>query len=249
MKILLGCVLTLGLSACSGAPEPPAARPESPTASSSPSSPEGAGRCPNVKEALAAGTEEGSRSEHDIDGDGAPEEIFVAKDPDGPQGCQAFLGLTGGSFGTLIAPIDDDLSFELGLPLVSGVAEVDGTAPSEIIVDVASGASTAFAGIFSVQDGRLARRVIEGDSPYARSFPYGGSVGHLEGSDCAETGTVVITVAMPQGKGYLVHRRFFVSDGPAFVLDPSRSEKEVVAPGALDDFTELSGAPFGSCPR
>ncbi|MGI8407445.1 MAG: hypothetical protein ACR2L3_02935 [Actinomycetota bacterium] len=247
-KILLVCALSAGLLACSRVEEalpPPRTEPSAPQSSS----PNAADLCPNEEEATAIGTEEGSQSEHDVDGDGASEQIFVAKDPEGPPGCQAFLGLVGDSFGTLIAPVDDELAFELGLPAVSGVAEVDGLAPKEIIVDVASGASTAFAGLFSVQDGRLVRRTLEGDSPYARSFPYGGSVGHLEGSDCSGPGTLVITVAIPRGKGYLVHRRFFKSDGSAFILDLSLSEKQIVVSSALDDIPELSGALFGSCPR
>lgn len=246
-KILLLSVLA-GVLACS--PRQGASPTASPRPSgTSPSSAEYASGCPNEGDAIGKELREGSTSEYDLDGDGAPEEILVARDPQGDPGCQAFLAVTGDAFNSLVAPLDDELSFELGLPSVSGVAEVDGVPPKEIIVDIASGASTAFAGVFSVQDGRLVRRMVEGDTPYGRLFPYGGSVGHLEGSDCSGIGTIVISVAMPRGKGYLVHRRFFESEGDAFVFDPSRSEKEVVPPGALDGLAELSGAAFSSCPR
>jgi hypothetical protein len=186
----------------------------------------------------------------DIDADGFEESIAIGRDPGGPHGCQALLSVSGEGLGSLLAMVEGEFNFDLGLPRILGTAEIDGAPPQEIIIDVAAGASTAFSAVFSVLDGELVRRVVEGDSPYSNLFPYGGSVGHIEGVDCADAGRIVIASALPKGDGYVVQRRFFEDGGgAAFVLDEDATETSKVAVDDLARVSEFGGAPFANCPQ
>jgi len=256
MKVVGGClvgVLLVGCTASTPAPDKPsevAAPSEDALGSNEPASPtsESDLACPNeaaLRRDLAA--EPGT--EVDLDSDGRPETISVGSDPEGPSGCQAVLVVTGEMFGSLVSPVEGEPSFELGLPALLGTAEVDGAPPQELIVNVASGASTGFAALFSVIDGELVRREVQGDTPYSNLFPYGGSVGHIEGADCAGDGRIVITSALPSGDGYVVERRFFSSSGAAFVFDEDASETSQVATDDLARIAEFGGTPFASCPQ
>lgn len=258
MKRSLICAAFVFFVGCSGSgpssdePSPDEASPSTSTQAASDASADPAVEadldCPN--EAILRrdiGRQPGT--EVDIDSDGSLERISVGVDQEGPSGCQAVLSVAGGSVGSLMAPIEGEPSFELGLPAVLGTAEVDGVAPQEIIVNVASGASTGFVGLFSVLEGELVRRVVEGDSPYTNLFPYGGSVGHIEGADCAGGGRIVIASALPSGDGYVVERRFFVPSGAAFVLDRRSTETSQVATDDLARIAEFGVTPFASCPQ
>lgn len=244
MKRLFAATALAGLLACS--PGVPDRTVPSPAGSTQLRQSSG---CANEGSLIDEATADAGAFGADLDDDGLDEQLILAKDPGGPRGCQAILGVIGASLGRLYLPIDDEVSFDLGLPAVSGVTEIDGAAPKEIVVNLLSGASTGFAGLFSIKDGRLVRIVLEGDSPYSRLFPFGGSVGHLEGSDCSGRGTIVISSATAVGRGrYKVVRRFFESIGAAFVLDEQATETEKVEPKDLKSFPEFGGAPFASCP-
>lgn len=203
--------------------------------------------CPDEASLIDKAVAEGRAVPADLEGDGVDEQLVLAKDPAGDRRCQAILGVISSTFGRLSIAIDDELSFDLGLPVVTGTAEIDGEAPKEIIVTLASGASTGFAGLFSIKEGRLVRRTLEGDSPYSSLFPFGGSVGHLEGSDCAELGTIVVSSATAEGRGYEVVRRFFESSDSTFVLNDRLTEVESVKPKELNGFPEFTSAPFAGC--
>lgn len=102
-------------------------------------------------------------------------------------------------------------------------------------------------GLFSMGQGDL-RRLTGGLNGL---FPSGGSVGHLEQSDCGAPGTVIISVAVPQGRRYLLRRAVYVFDGTGFVEKRHSSTRELVdadelASGEVPGFA--AGAPFASCP-
>jgi hypothetical protein len=180
----------------------------------------------------------------DVDGDGSDDTMFLAVDVDSPVGCQAFLVADIGG-GTLAEEISDpDISFDLGLPTLDGLIEVDGRSGAEVSVRILTGASTLFVGLFTVIDGELERVEVAGESEYGNLFPSGGSVGHLEGSDCAEDG-IVVTLALPKERGYEVTRSFYTLDDAR--AEPGERDVGYVWPRNLDKFPELAGPPFSHC--
>jgi hypothetical protein len=239
-RVVYICLLSIVLSvACDeGAATPrsaaPARRP-----SATPAETEA---CPNRDDARV---EPGSLR-GDVDGDGADDVVRIAVDEEGAPGCMAFI-VVETSDGELVAPIaDENMEFSLGFPALNTLAEIDREPGSEVVVDVTAGASTAFAGVFTSLDGRLERMRIKGDPlGYGELFPYGGSVGHLESSDCARAGGVVVSVATPLADRYELTRSFFSIAGPTLTLeDTQRLRLEL---RELQDFPEFAGLPFASC--
>jgi hypothetical protein len=185
----------------------------------------------------------------DVDGDGHPDEVTLAFDEKAARGCQAFLIVEGSDETRVLAIESFDRAFGLPQPRLNTLAEVDAVPGSEMVVDLVAGASTQFVGLFSMTGGGLARVVVAGDEfPTDDLFPYGGSVGHLEASNCAgDAGTVVISSATPKGDAYQVTRRFFSFEGSTPRLEPSSTERERVALEDLGRFPEYGSSPFAGC--
>ena len=247
--VLLGSAL---LGACDGGelarPRPsPTVRPEP-----IPGSTRGAVRDPECENQERVASNPSARKPGmlagDVIGDGSQDRIFIAEDPRGEGPCRAFV-VAETSRGELAAPIDaGDIPFELGMPALGGFAEVDSVAGFEIMVDIVVGASTQFAGLFTVRGDGLVRMHIEGSEPPAADlFPYGGSVGHVEASDCDPEASdrVVISAAIPAEDRYTLERKFYRVAGSDFV--PEESELHTVRFRELNDFPEFLGSPFGSC--
>ena len=207
--------------------------------------------CPGEAEIIAA---EDNRLpgelDGDVDGDGSPDQISLFAG-DGKPGCEAFLTVrTGDSL--VSAPVaDDSFSLEGGSPGLVGVAQIDGREGNEVIVRLIAGASTEFMGLFSMGGGPLHRLEVEGGE-FGDVFPSGGSVGHLEQSDCGDDpGSVLIVTAVAQGDQYLIRRAAYTLTDGVFARDAGSSGERTVP---LEDLgTEAvpelsSGAPFGSCP-
>jgi hypothetical protein len=188
----------------------------------------------------------------DIDGDGAPDHVYLTLDAGAPEGCRAFVVVSG--VATFAAAIDDwDAAAGLASPSLNRLAQVDGRPGAEIVVNLAAGASTQFVGAWSGFDGRLERIVADdraGDPATAGGtlFAFGGSVGHLEAVDCTPTAEVVISSAIPKGARYQVERSFYHPDGASLKLDIAQTEHPVVSANEIDDFTEFGASPFGTCP-
>jgi hypothetical protein len=85
---------------------------------------------------------------------------------------------------------------------------------------------------------------VSGTSTNGNLFPTGGSVGHIEGSDCAGDG-VVISSAVPAGKKYEVTRTFY--DFEETTLVPRGSDRHVVGAASLNNYPEFAGPPFARC--
>lgn len=182
----------------------------------------------------------------DVDGDGVSDTVTLLVNETGAPGCKAFV-VVDTATEDLLSPItDENIDFTLGFPALNVLAEIDGRPGREVVVDVTAGASTSFAGVFSAADGFLQRVRLVGDAlPYGDLFPYGGSVGHLEGSDCAPRGGVVVSVATPQGKRYRLERSFLMFSGANLNLEDT--ERRRIDIKDLQQYPEFAGPPFASC--
>lgn len=185
----------------------------------------------------------------DVDGDDRPDEVSIAFDESGELGCQAFLVVEGSGDNAVVAIESFDSAYGLPQPRLNTLAEVDLVPGSEMVVDLVAGASTQFVGLFTMTERGVARVEIEGDEfPVDDLFPYGGSVGHVEASNCAEEeGTVVISSATPRGDEYRVTRTFFTFEGSTPRIALSSTERERVAFEELGRFPEYESSPFGGC--
>ena len=204
------------------------------------------GSCPNG-EAAAAGARIGGEVSGDVDGDGSDDTLYLVGDDDGGPGCRIFLVAETGS-GTLVTPTSDEgVEHALQTPRINSLVQVDGRGGSEIVVDLEQGASTQFVGMFAIAEGVLQRVRVQGAAPSGDLFPYGGSVGHIEASDCGpEPGSVVITTATPVGRRYEVRTATYEMVGAALQpLEPERPR--VVEPSELGDVGAFQTSPFGSC--
>lgn len=185
----------------------------------------------------------------DLDGDGEEEKIFIARDDDAQAGCAEFLvahGATKTAVATLAQP-GLDTSAVGAVPTILTVAQVDGRPGLDVVVNLVAGASTQFAGVYSMAGGELERVRVKGDLPEADDlFPYGGSVGHIEASDCTPGGAVVVSQAVPDTtRRYDVTRRFLRFDGQAWRVD--RTQRREMPLDNLSRLPEFATGPFAHC--
>ncbi|MDQ3963081.1 MAG: hypothetical protein M3277_04095 [Actinomycetota bacterium] len=212
--------------------------------------------CDNQEAAIDSGwLDQETELQADFDGDGQQDIAHLVLDESGDPGCRAFLvartATTEGS-----EPVWKK-GAEGGLPepRLNSVVEMNGQPGLEILVDEISGASTQFVGAFAFVDSTLERVEAPestGDIWSGASegvFPYGGTVGHIEGADCHDDDGIVVSAALPAGPAantYVVARRFFDVEGAELVLrDTKRSV--ATAEEVFDDYPEFRASPFGSC--
>ena len=173
--------------ACDGGAEPASRADPAPTPSPTHACADGSGAVPK----------EGSL-EGDVDGNGASDVVSLLVNENGSRGCKAFVVVDTATEDLLAPIVDENIAFSLGFPTLNALVQIDDRPGKEVVVDVTAGASTSFAGIFSAGGDALERIRLESDAlPYGDLFPYGGSVGHLEASDCAPDGGVVVSAATP----------------------------------------------------
>jgi hypothetical protein len=249
-----GLLLVFLLSACSGEPEP-SRESASPQASLPAAETPGAGaseapRCPNEAAAVGSRQVAGGEATGDVDGDGSDDVVFVVRDDSGTAGCQTFLvAETAG--GVLSLPTDEpDVSYALQAPRVNSLAQVDGSSGLEILVDLEQGASTQFLGMFRVNGGALQKVRIGGGSPYGDLFPYGGSVGHIEASNCTEGqgADMLIAIATPNATDYTIRTVLYELRGATLIPLP-RPEQPPISTGSDVELSEgFDSSPFGDCP-
>jgi hypothetical protein len=101
--------------------------------------------------------------------------------------------------------------------------------------------------VFGFGTGMLTRYEIEGSDPYADMFPTGGSVGHLEASDCMGAARVVISLAVPGGDGYDLRRSFYAVSDARFTRDGVEKIR-LDDQQDLEAYQEFIATPFGTCP-
>ena len=235
------------LSASPGKPT----RPSSPSSSAPPSpSPTLAQGCPNQAAILSdPGLLRPGSLRADLDGDGRKDTVRVALDRQGGAGCQAFLVVRLGK-ALVIAPIERwEPNLVLSAPHLNTAARIDSAKGDDVVVDVTAGASTQFEAVYGYRAGRLAPVGLKG-FPFNGLYPYGGSVGHIDGEACTDRQLVVISSAVPvgvSGRRYRVVRRFFRPAPGVLVYQPKRTQRKVLPAGAVSRLREFSAGPFGGC--
>ncbi|MDP9068318.1 MAG: hypothetical protein M3N53_08245 [Actinomycetota bacterium] len=186
----------------------------------------------------------------DVDGDDQEDEVYLVLDEDAAAGCRSFLVAVTPA-GTYATPTHESgVEYGLPVPRLNAAVPVDERPGAEIVVDLEQGAATQFLGLFTFLDGALVR-VEARRAPELTGglLPYGGSVGHVEATDCASGGDadVVVSVATPLRDRYEVRRRFYDVAGSALVALPELEERHQVAIDELESFPEYTAAPFGNC--
>ncbi|MGH2752973.1 MAG: hypothetical protein ACRDLB_00940 [Actinomycetota bacterium] len=252
MRVIPFLLITalLGCGACTDGDDPaPKPSPEpAPSDQTAPASPTATdvSACPNQDDAIAGAGDRPSLT-GDVDGDGADDVVTIALDEAGPRGCTAFLIVATG-FRNSSVPIDQEgMSTEVGFPALVRLAEIDGQAGLDVIVNLVAGASTQFAGVFT-GGGEPERLRFEQPTEFGDLFPTGSSVGHLEASDCIGPGAIVISEAVPKGAQYQVTRTAYVVVDGKLAPQEEGVTTERLPLDRLDRFPEFRASPFGSCP-
>ena len=202
--------------------------------------------CPSVN-ASQVSRPQGRSVSGDVEGDGRRERVYVVVDRTEEPGCRGLLVVRGRSSLAAVGIDEGVTSFELGLPRLNSLVDIDSEEGLEIVVDVAQGASTAFVAVFSMTSGTL-----EGVRPPRLPniptglFAHGGSVGHLDAVDCRGD-LVMVSSAMARGRGYKVTRRFLEPRSAEWRLRGSLTERRSVRAQSIARFDEFSGPPFASC--
>lgn len=137
---------------------------------------------------------------------------------------------------------------------VMAMVEVDTVPGREFGIVLQQGASTTFAGLFTMRAGEIRRvRVFGRGAPDGHLFGYGGSIGIQVASDCARNrpdGQVIYSVAVLNDAGthYKVKRRWFASTGVNLRRTPEPTAKRRVRAENLHErLYEFNNSPFGSC--
>lgn len=246
------CLALVALVACQGGEDPaPRTAVDPPEPSASPSLHDGG--CSNLPDVIAQESLRlGEAHPADVDGDGTDDTVSLFMDPNAEVGCQAFVAVD--IEGDVVATPVWLVGAAGGLPqpTIHSFAQTDGEPGYEILLLESAGASTQFVGVYSFTDGAL--HPLEAPASEFGLFPYGGSVGHIEASDCARLDDdIVVSQAVPSDAPnaleknlYEVTRRFYSPDSTGY--ERSMVERKEVSIGELDRFPEFRSAPFGSCP-
>lgn len=187
----------------------------------------------------------------DVDGDGASDVVYLVSDPDGSFDCRSFL-VAETAEGRVATPTNEQgVEHALPIPRIHSLAQVDRSGGEEILVDLEQGASTQFIGIFTLLDGRLERVRVAENTDFGNLFPYGGSVGHLEASNCADhpDADVSVAVATANTTDYTVRTRLYEMNGARLEPLPRSDQPPIATTRRLDRVPGFSTSPFGDCPR
>ena len=251
----MALVLLAG-AACGGddeaTPEPVATPAPSPTVDEgdtpAPSPTESEFVCANQEESLTHVGEDGRSLKGDVDGDGSDDTVSIVVDLSGEPGCLAFIVIES-TRGVNSAPIDQEgMSTDVGFPALVSLVNIDGEPGVDVLMNMVAGASTQFAGVFTAPRGVPTRLRFEQPTEFGDLFPSGGSVGHLEASDCIGPGAIVISTATPKEDDYRVTRTAYVVVDGKLTPQEEGVETARISIDQLDRFPEFAASPFGSCP-
>jgi hypothetical protein len=239
---LIGALTLVCLATACNNPAPPgpdSSRTEPPSTS-----------CPNEEELGSDGSVRKGGLKGDVTGDGEADDVFIAVDEEAEFGCRALLFVSSGERTSAVSLDVEGTNLGLGLPALSGIKQVDGDGGVDVIADIASGASTQFAGLFVFADGNLEQIQIEGSQPPVEDlFAHGGGVAQLSAVDCAGDDSVLVSTAVAKGRRYRVDRHTYEFDDGVLARNPTMDEiKRVKLRSVLSSFPEFAGPPFSSCP-
>jgi hypothetical protein len=188
----------------------------------------------------------------DINGDSESDVIRLMFASELEVGCQALLEIDVDETRSVVPIWEIGPQGGLPRPRLHSLAQVDGEAGLEILVDEASGASTQFVAVYTYEGTRINQ--IEPPGVQDGLFPYGGSVGHIEAAGCAAGGDIVVSQAVPSATRralatslYDVTRRYFTASGEAYTRERVERHNDVPLKN-LDRFDEFGSGPFGNCP-
>jgi hypothetical protein len=189
----------------------------------------------------------------DVDGDGNRDAVWIlAKRPGGR--CRYYVKADLGDTEDR-KRLRADRFVMRNFSRVMAMVEVDSVPGKEFGVVLEQGASTVFAGLFTIRADTIRRMHINGDgAPAGNLFAYGGSINFQFASDCARNrppNQVVYSEAVFDSdiNRYRVKRRWFQVVGVDFERTSEDTQKERVRPGRLHErFHEFRNNPFGSCP-
>lgn len=204
--------------------------------------------CPDLAQTFEDGSRLGGALGGDVTGDGTEDSVYLVRNEGAQVPCRDLL-FAETDAGVLASELSDGRPYALPQPRLNTLAAIDGRPGAEIVVDLEQGASTQFVGLFTVLDGQLQRVRFQGEGGLGDLFPYGGSVGHIEASDCGENGTVIVSVATPMRDEYQVERSVYLFQGEELELDRAASDRIRVAAEEIQDLPEYRSPPFGSCAR
>jgi hypothetical protein len=241
--VVVASAATFALGACSddGAP----------AAGTGPSEASSANAAPTTSSPCGAGSDVGG----DVDGDGAQDRVSLAGKASGDSCRYVLTARTASGAHSLVLPGEPSFAAPPNLSL----AAIDRDRALEIVADTWHGASTAFAGVFTIRSGELIE--MRGAPPAGSGgsgFPYAGGSTHQNGVDCSNgpgSGLVVATGAAPTPRDrWKVTRRFYRVQGAAFVsVDAMTAHLTVpAAEGSTEAdlsprFLEFADRPFASC--
>lgn len=192
----------------------------------------------------------------DVDGDGHEDRVWMSTDPSAEAGCKSFLTVETDDTAYWAAADPSGTPRALQVPTLNSLSEINTEPGAEVVVNLETGASTQFVGVFTLTRAGLERVTVDGKGPgpFAGElddlFAFGGSVGHLEGIDCTEDGLVVMSAAFPEGgtaETYSVERRFFHAARTTLILDKALTERQKIDASKVGNLPELGGSPFLSC--
>jgi len=186
----------------------------------------------------------------DVTGDGEADDVFIAVDEKAELGCRALLFVSSADSISAASLDGGDTDLGLGLPALEGIKQVDGVGGGDLVVNMAAGASTLFAGVFVFADGGLEQIRIEGSQPPVENLvAHGGGVAQLSAANCGDDGGVLVSTAIAEGRRYRVDRHTYEFDDGVLARDPARDETRRVRPQSIPlSFPEFAGPPFSSCP-
>lgn len=224
-------VVLIALSGCPGTTSPPIVPEEQPTRPAA----AGADTCEPLEP--PPGMRCDSAASGDMDGDGRPDTfaLFVEEGGDVERGVLARAVLADGRVLDLMLDAEVHSATAESVEVV-GLTDADGDGRDEGFAILHRGASTVFAGIFSIDDGVLSRVHTTDGEPFA--IAAGGSVTHGDGGECFADGELVLrALSSRQAGGYRwTEETYRWVDGTL--------ERVATDRGTFDDPADAELAPF-----
>jgi hypothetical protein len=212
--------------------------------------------CATGKAIARSSTPSGGRAlRGDVDGRGASDLVYLASVKGVPLACRWYIVVDADSRRQAV-PIRRIDRYQSRPPQLNVLARIDGAPGSEIVVTVNSGASIAFAAVFTIADARLTRMTVQPSRFVADdTFGYGAGGAIALGATCTQGRRDVDVVASEAERsvgGWRVERRFYRAAGSRFVRTPRR---QLVRTRSLSAFPEFATwrrgrfveGPFASC--